>query len=210
MSTNHQETRNPAATADPPQPAPTLTPEAVVEGLRAFRAQMGEMTPLTRAQRKRLRQALRTSNPVLQASINVIDALDNVSQAVGQQADVVRQLSDEANRWTAVEDELRTMLNGVAGANLIRRQRVALIAGQAYNIGAQLARDPANAILVPPLQEIKRLKSFKRRKKATQAPGSPQSPAPGTPLSPASGITTLAAPEHPAPEGPVTSGKQQA
>src|SRR5229473_1039313 len=202
MSTNHQETRNPAAAADLPQPAPTLTPEAVVEGLRAFRAQMGEMTPLTRAQRKRLREALRTSNPVLQASINVIGALDNVSQAVGQPADEVRQLSDEANRWTAVEDELRTMLNGVVGANLIRRQRVALIAGQAYNIGAQLARDPANAILVPHLQEIKRLKSFKRRKKAAQAPGSPQSPAPGTPVSSASGTTTLTAPEHPAPEGP--------
>ncbi len=210
MSTNHQETRNPAAAADLPQPAPTLTPEAVVDGLRAFRAQMGEMTPLTRAQRKRLREALRTSNPVLQASINVIGALDNVSQAVGQPADEVRQLSDEANRWTAVEDELRTMLNGVVGANLIRRQRVALIAGQAYNIGAQLARDPANAVLVPHLQEIKRLKSFKRRKKAAQAPGSPQSPAPGTPVSSASGTTTLTAPEHPAPEGPVTSGKQQA
>jgi len=39
----------------------------------------------------------------------------------------VRQLFDEANRWTAVEDELRGMLNGVAGANLIRRQRVALV-----------------------------------------------------------------------------------
>ncbi|HXH40946.1 MAG TPA: hypothetical protein VNN08_20130 [Thermoanaerobaculia bacterium] len=198
MKTNHQETRNPAAAADLPQPAPALTPEAVVDGLRAFRAQMGEMTPLTRAQRKRLREVLRTSNPVLQASINVIDALDNVSQAVGQQADEVRQLSDEANRWTAVEDELRTMLNGVVGANLIRRQRVALVAGQAYNIGAQLARDPANAILVPHLQEIKRLKSFKRRKKAAPAPGSPQSPVPGTP--------PPAAPESPAPEGPVTSG----
>ena len=77
---------------------------------------------------------------------------------------------DESNRWTAVEDELRTMLNGVAGANLIRRQRVVLIAAQAYNIGAQLARDPAYAVLVPHLQEIKRLRSFKRRKKAAPAP----------------------------------------
>ena len=210
MSTNHQETRNPAAAADLPQPAPTLTPEAVVAGLRAFRAQMGEVTPLTTAQRRSLRRRASTSNPILQASINVIGALPNVAQAVGQPADDVRQMYDEANRWTAVEDELRTMLNGVAGANLIRRQRVALIAGQAYNIGAQLARDPANAILVPHLHEIKRLKSFKRRKKAAPAPGSPESPAPGTPVSPASGTTTLAAPEQPAPQGPVTSGKQQA
>jgi hypothetical protein len=75
----------------------------------------------------------------------------------------------------------RTILSGIAGANLVRRQRIALIAGQAFNIGAQLARDPAFAVLVPHVQEIKRLKSFKRRKKAAQAPGSTPSPAPGTP-----------------------------
>ena len=188
-----QETQNRSAAADLPQPAPTLAPEAVVEVLRATRAQIGEVAPLTAAQRRALRDRIRTSNPILQASINVIGALDNVSQAVGQPADGVHQLYDEANRWTAVEDELRGMLNGVAGANLIRRQRIALITAQAYTIGSQLARDPANAVLVPHVEEIKRLKSFARRKKAAQAPGTPQSPAPGTP----------------APQGPGTSGKPQ-
>ena len=185
MSTN-QEVANTAAAADIPQPAPTLTPEAVVDGLRAMRAQIGEVTPLTRAQRAILRSRARTPNQVLQASINVIGALDNVSQAVGQPADDVRQQYDEANRWTAVEDELRTMLSGIAGANLIRRQRIALIASQAFSIGAQLARDPAHAVLVPHVQEIRRLKSFTRRKKAAPAPGSPPAPAPPVPATPAS------------------------
>ena len=204
MSTNEtkQQTTNAVAAADVPQPAPTLTPEAVVEQLRVMRGQIGEVTPLTPAQRATLRNQARTSNPILQASINVIGALDIVEQAVGQPADDVRQLYDEANRWTAVEDEFRSMLNGIAGANLIRRQRIALVAGRAFNIGAQLARDPAHAVLVPHVQEIKRLKSFKRRKKAAQAPGSPKSPAPGTQGSPA--------PEQPAPQGPVTPGKPPA
>ena len=193
MNTN-QETANPVAVADLPQPAPTLAPGAVVDQLRATRAQIGEVAPLTPAQRKTLRQHIRTSNPILQASINVIGALDNVAQAIGQPADDVRLLCDEANRWTAVEDELRTMLNGVAGANLIRRQRIALVAGRAYNIGTQLARDPAHAVLVPLVQEIKRLKSFKRRKKAAPAPKSSQSQAPGT---------------SPATHGPVTPGSSQ-
>jgi hypothetical protein len=172
MSTK-QEVANTAAAADIPQPAPTLTPEAVVEELRAIRAQIGEVTPLTSAQRTTLRNRTRTSNPILQASINVIGALDNVSQAVGQPADDVRRLLDEANRWTAVEDEFRTMLSGIAGANLIRRQRIVLIASQAFSIGAQLARDPAHAVLVPHVQEIRRMKSFERRKKAAQAPDTP-------------------------------------
>jgi len=181
MSTN-QEAKTPAAAADNiPQPAPTMTPEAVVDQLRAMRAQIGEVTPLTTGQRRTLRSRANTSNTVLQASINVIGALDNVSQAIGQPAGGVRQMYDEANRWTAVEDELRTMLSGVAGANLVRRQRVALIAAQAFSIGSQLARDPAHAVLVPHVQEVKRLKSFKRRKKVAQAPDSPPSSAPGTP-----------------------------
>jgi hypothetical protein len=180
MSTN-QEVANRAAAAEIPLMAPPLTPEAVVDGLRAMRAQIADVTPLTPQQRIALRNRAKTSNPVLQASINVIGALDNVSQALGQPASNVRQLYDEANRWTAVEDELRTMLSGVAGANLIRRQRVALLAAQAFTIGAQLARDPAHAVLVPHVQEIRRLKSFKRRKKAAQAPGTPAPPEPQVP-----------------------------
>jgi len=179
MSTN-EVTNTPAAAVELPQPAPTLTPEAVVDQLRAMRAQIGEVTPLTQEQRKALHNGARTSNPILQASINVIGALPNVSQALGQPAGDVRQMYDETNRWTAVEDELRTMLSGIAGANLIRRQRVALIAAQAFGIGAQLARDPAHAVLVPHVQEIRRLKRFKRRKKAAQPPSPPPAPVPGT------------------------------
>jgi hypothetical protein len=203
-----QENTNPVAAADPPPPAPTLAPEAVVEQLRTLSGQIGEVTQLTPAQRKTLRKAGNPSNSILQSSINVIGALDVVAQAVGQPADEMRQLCDENNRWTAVEDQLRTMLNGVAGANLIRRQRIALVAGRAYNIGTQLARDPAHAVLVPYVQEIKRLKSVKRRKKAAPAPapkspvsGTSQSPASVTPQSQASGTPAPSAPATPVPAG---------
>ncbi|HEX3579612.1 MAG TPA: hypothetical protein VHY33_13695 [Thermoanaerobaculia bacterium] len=183
-TTNH-ETPNQATTtqaaADIPQPSPSLSPEVVVEQLRAMRGHIGDVSPLTPEQRKQLRNQGRTSNPLLQASINVIGALGLVEQAVGQPADEVRQSYEESNRWTAVEDELRSMLSGVAGANLIRRQRIALVAGRAASIGTQLARDPAHAVLVPHVQEIKRLKSFRRRKKAAPAPSTPPSPAPVTP-----------------------------
>jgi hypothetical protein len=167
-------TANGSADPDVPQPAPAPIPERVVEQLRAV--QMCEVTPLTAAERRKLRRRTITSNPILQASINALGALENVSHAVGRPADQARQLHDKANRWTAVEDELRKMLSGVAGANIIRRQRVSLIAAQAYNIGSELARDPGNAILVPHVQEIRLLKSFSRRKKGATAPGTSGSP----------------------------------
>lgn len=168
-----QNPRNPNVAAELPQALAMLEPEAVVEQLRAMRAQIGEVTPLTRSERRLLLRQAKTTNPVLQASINMIGAHDQVSLAVAQPADGVRRLYDEANRWTAVEDELRTLLEGVAGANLVRRQRIALIAGQAYNIGTQLARDPANAVLRPHVEEIRRLKRSTRRKKAGDATQSP-------------------------------------
>jgi len=50
---------------------------------------------------------------------------------------------------------------------------VAIIASQAYTIGSQLAKDPAKAVLLPHVEEVKRLKGFARRKKAAPAPAPP-------------------------------------
>jgi hypothetical protein len=173
---NSSTTPNPAA--DAPQPATNLTPEVVIEQLRAMRDQMPDLAPITTKQRDVLRRLGRTSEAVLQASLNVIGASDNVSSAVGQPIEDVRGMQDESNRWTAVEDDLRTLLNAVSGANLVRRQRLALLAGQAFTIGAQLARDPAHAVLVPHVREIKRLKKIARRKKSAADVPPPETPAP--------------------------------
>jgi hypothetical protein len=47
---------------------------------------------------------------------------------------------------------------------------------QAYTIGSQLAKDPANAVLVPHVEEVKRLKGVLRRKRTAQAPQPPATP----------------------------------
>jgi hypothetical protein len=157
MSTN-DETANPADIR--------LSPEALVDELRAISARMGELAPMTAEERKALRGRLRLPGPIVNASLNVIDKLDNVSNAVGQPIEEVRSLQDEAIRWAAVEQELRSMLNGVSGANLRRRLRIQLLAAQAFSIGSQLARDPANAVLLPHVEEIKRMRRVSRRRKA--------------------------------------------
>jgi hypothetical protein len=148
-----------------------LTPEAVIAQLRTMRSQIEEVTPLTQEQRKQVKDRLRQhKKPVVDASINVIGVLDNVSQAIGQPLDEVRQLQDDSLRWEAVADEARAFLKGIEGANLVRSQRLTLIATQAYSIGTQLAKDPAKAVLVPHVEEVKRLKGVSRRKKKAQTP----------------------------------------
>ena len=164
---------------------PKLDPEAVVEQIRSLRSQMEAVTPLTPAQKRLLRGQMRKqSDAILASSINMIGALDNVALAIGQKPEDVRRLQVDWNRWTAVADELRALLNGVEGANLVRRQRLSLVSAQAYSIGVQLARDPAHAVLVPHVQEVKRLKRFSNRRKAVEDPKPPApkpDPAPDAP-----------------------------
>lgn len=166
-----------------PTPTPAVTPEQVVAQLRALQAQIGEISPLTAEQRKTLRQQSRMSEAVVQASLNVLGAADIITQAVGQPVEEVQSMIEEANRWSAVEGELRATLNGVAGTNLIRRQRIALVAVRSFLIGKQLARDPEHASLVPHLEEVKRLRSITRRKKrvATTPAPVPNAPAVSAP-----------------------------
>ena len=153
--------------------SPNLTPQAVADQLRAIRNQIAEVQPLTAEQKKTLQRLFKTmNNEILQASINVIASSDVVQQSVGQ-AENARALYDESNRWTEVEDELRTMLNGIAGANVVRRQKLALFVSRAVGIGTQLARDEEHAILKPQLAEITRLKKLSRPGKAAKQPPTP-------------------------------------
>ena len=172
--------------------AAKLTPEAVIEQLRAMRSQIEEVEPLSGKQRRQLKARLRTQPvPVVEASINVMGVIENVQQAIGQPLDEVRQVQTDAFRWDAVADEARAFLKVIEGTNLVRRQRLARIGTQAYQIGTQLAKDPANAVLVPHVEEVRKLKSMSRRKKTTQAPQTPTTPAPApTPTTPAPSTTT--------------------
>jgi hypothetical protein len=171
----------PSPAADTPQPATGLAPEAVIEQLRALRAQILEVTPLTPKQRRALRNHATTAEPIVQASITVIGVSENVAHALGSPIDNARAMQVEAIRWKAVEEELRGLLSGIAGANFIRQQKLALLGSQAYSISAQLARTPENLVLVPHVQEIKRLKRLARRKKKpAETPDTP-SPAPSAP-----------------------------
>ncbi|HEX7191370.1 MAG TPA: hypothetical protein VF381_07340, partial [Thermoanaerobaculia bacterium] len=80
-----------------------------------------------------------------------------------------------------VEDELRSLLNGISSANLVRRTQLAAVADTAFTVGQQLSRYPEHAALVPHVAEIKRLKKLGRRKKPATTP---QSPVPNGPVTP--------------------------
>ena len=147
-----------------------ISPDAIVEQLRAVRSQIPEYSQLTIANAQTMRAASGADRRFIEASINAIGASPMVQSAVGVPAETMRAEADEAVRWTAVEDELRAMLKGVTAANLTRRHRLGLNALQAYAISRALVRKPEHADLLPHVAEMKRTNRFGRaRAKADPA-----------------------------------------
>lgn len=159
-----------SAAGTPPTPTTRLEPEAVIEQLRTMQSQIDGLSALTSAQRKLSRSRVaRQPVPVISASLDVISTSDVVATAVGQQVDAVLQLQQDEARWNLVAGELRKFLKGIEGANLLRREQLALIASQAYSVGTQLVRNPANQDLVPHVEEVKRLKNAKPQEGAERS-----------------------------------------
>lgn len=142
-----------------------LSPDEFIEQLRALVARIPDVPSLTPLERKLARKA--TSNlPASEvvASLDIARASDRVSQALTVPPATAQQWLDDANAWGPVERTLQGVTKAVADANLIRRQRAAIVALQAYAIGRELARDPEHARIVPYVLEVKRLKALRRRK----------------------------------------------
>ena len=180
-------TTSPAA--ETPQPATPLAATTVIEQIRALRAQLPAAAALTPKQRRAIRTSAANAEPIVQASLNVIGVSGNVSAALGQPIDAVRDLQREAILWKAAEEEVQNLLAGIAGANAIRRHKLAQLGTKAYIIGSQLARDPENEVLVSHVEEIKRMKRLARRKKSAAETPEP-SPTPSTPSTPTPAPTT--------------------
>jgi hypothetical protein len=141
-----------------------VNPESIVEQLRAVRQQIPAYSQITIKEAQGLRAVAGAHPAFVQASINAVGASAVVEVALGISPDALRRETEEARRWTAVEDELRAMLKGVIATNLTRRHRIGAFALQAYGISRMLVRRAEHADLLPHLAEMKRLNRFGRGK----------------------------------------------
>ena len=169
-------------------PAPAmLSPEQIVQQLRALRAQIPLPDALPAMPASRRRRLAHVDAQFIVAAINASGASPAVQAALGRTDEDLRQETDASNRWTAVTDEVRALLQILLDANTLRRQRIGLAALQTYKICEQLARDDVHASrLAAHIGEMKRLNKFGRaRRKAPQQDPQP-TPEP-TPQQPTTG-----------------------
>jgi hypothetical protein len=100
--------------------------------------------------------------------------------AIGNTPEELLQAEDESRRWRIVESELSALLRGVAAGNVVRRERIAHAALQAYNVSTELVKQAAHSDLLPHVERVKRLPKYgtRRRGKPAEEPPQPAAAAP--------------------------------
>jgi hypothetical protein len=157
---------------------PMLTPEEFIEQVRALRARVPDFVhlPKTRATRQ-LRRAAGISIQFAREAFGAVGASPVVQEAIGNTPAELHQADDEVARWTSAEGELEALLRGVAAANIVRRQRIAQVALQSYNVSRELVKQEEHAHLLPYVERMKRMPKYGRRRKPAE-PAQPQPAAP--------------------------------
>lgn len=164
--------------AEPGAPDPAA-PQALVEQLRAMRAVIPEYVQLTVAQRRSLIVVAKRTDPdFVQASINSVGASPAMEQNVGSTPAALRQDTNDAQAWTAVEDEARAFLAGVVDANLVRKYRIGQKALATFAVCRRLSELPEHAHLRPHVELMSRLNRFGRKKARGKQAETPVTPAP--------------------------------
>lgn len=157
---------------------PAVTPEAIVEQLRAMRQQIPEYVQLPAAEVKAIQAAASVHPQFAQAAINAIGASPAVLNVVGRTPEELQLEAETTARWSKVEDELRSMLQGVASANLTRRSRLGQAALLTYAVSKSLVRSPDHAALLPHVALMRKTNRIGHPRRQATPPPSPAAPIP--------------------------------
>ena len=151
-----------------------LTAEQMLEHLRTLQPQIPEFVQMTREEVKRIRRLVSGNVDFTREAVSAIGTSATVQGVIGNSSEEVHQAEDELARWTTVESELRSLLRGVVGANLVRRHRLFRAAQQVYHISRQLVREKEHADLLPHVEAMSRIRKLARRRPKPPAEPEPE------------------------------------
>ncbi len=150
---------------------PMLSPEQALDQFRALRKQIPGFVHLPNdRQMQKIRRTARVNINFTREAISAVGTSEVVQTVIGNTPEELHRAEDEVARWTIVESEMRSMLQGIAAANLVRRHRLGLVALQAYSVSRQLVRQEDHADLLPHVQTMSRLPKYDRRRVKSAVP----------------------------------------
>jgi len=128
---------------------PAVTPESVVEQLRALRSQVPHYGQLPVATIRSLHPVSNLNPEFAQAAIESVGASPTVQLTVGQTAEELQSASEAAARWSTVRDELKATLEGVTSAVLTMKHSIGQSLLLTYTVSKKLIKMPQHADLLP-------------------------------------------------------------
>lgn len=157
--------------SDDPEQTP-IEPAELVQELRRLRDRIPKFEQLTIRQTRSMTRVAHLNAEFVEAGLNTGGAVEIVQTIIGAPVEDFWQQRADAERWSAVEAELMSMLRGVSAANLKRRHAVGTAVLQIYAVVRDLVRKKEFHHLLPYLAEMKRLNHIrgKGRKAASKAP----------------------------------------
>ncbi|MCU1350769.1 MAG: hypothetical protein JWO56_3799, partial [Acidobacteria bacterium] len=158
----------------------SLTPEGIVEYLRALRTQVPAYGQLETHSIALLKNANVDPNFV-QATNNVAGVSSVVQQTMGGTPETLNQEAEAARSWSIVEEEVRAFLKGIVNANLVRRHRIGSRALQGYHVAKALAKTPEHSDLLPHVDALVKMNKYSRLRRKVAKTASAGTPTTGTP-----------------------------
>ena len=163
-------TNKTAATAER---EPAVTPESVVESVRALRALIPNYVHLPVPTVRTMVPASSLNAEFTQAAIHAVGASETVQATVGQTAEELQAAVEATARWTMVRDELKATLDGVSSAVLTMKHSLGQSILLTYTVSKKLVKAPQHANLLPHVALMRKTNRLGRNRKAqTPAPGS--------------------------------------
>jgi len=145
---------------------PAVTPESVVEQLRALRSQVPYYGQLPVPTVQSLRAVSSINPEFAQAAIHSVGASLTVQATVGQSAEELQAASEAAARWSTVRDELKATLDGVTSAVLTMKHTLGQSLLLTYTVSKKLVKVPQHADLLPHVALMRKANRIGRGRKA--------------------------------------------
>jgi hypothetical protein len=143
---------------------PPVEPEELVAALREYASRIPHYTHLTNADVIAMRKAASLDPAWITGAVNLLGASATIERALGNSAAELQAEMAGTTTWSEGEQAARTLLHGIASANLVRRHAIGLKALQIYGIAQQLIRQPEHQNLLTHVEKLKQMNKVRKRK----------------------------------------------
>ena len=141
-----------------------VTPEEIVQQLRAVRAQIPDFVQIPKPSAKALVSVAAIRPEFIEETLHAVGSCSALRGALGQSAVELRQDAEFTARWGAVIAEMYSLLATVQSEVTVRKHRIGLTALQVYQISRQLARKPEHTELQTHIDAMAKRNRFGRKR----------------------------------------------